>query len=299
MSTPEQLAQATQVLELKDGRKLGVAEVGDPKGYPIFFFHGWPGSRASVLSMDAIAKEQQVRLIGTDRPGMGLSSPKPKRALLDWPKDVEEVADLLGIEQFSVAGLSGGGPYALACTVKLPQRVQSVGIVAGMGPFELGTEGMRPTNKFVFGLAKKANWLLRFFLWLGIGRSAHDLNKLKVLIPKSTKDLPPPDQKVMREPEIAPLFALEMQEAFRQGAKWVAQEGAIYTSYWGFNFEDLPNIPTYLWHGDQDLNVPIHMGRTMAQRASHTQATFDPEHGHISIFAQYRTELLDVLKPTS
>ena len=31
-------------IQLKDGRTLGYAEYGDPKGKPIFFFHGWPGS---------------------------------------------------------------------------------------------------------------------------------------------------------------------------------------------------------------------------------------------------------------
>ena len=30
---------------LRDGRKLGYAEYGDPQGKPVFLFHGIPGSR--------------------------------------------------------------------------------------------------------------------------------------------------------------------------------------------------------------------------------------------------------------
>src|SRR3989344_8029758 len=32
-------------ISLKDGRILAYAEYGDPKGKPLFFFHGWPSSR--------------------------------------------------------------------------------------------------------------------------------------------------------------------------------------------------------------------------------------------------------------
>ena len=41
--------------------------------------------------------------------------PQPGRSLLDWPRDVAELADHLGIERFSIVAWSGGGPYGLAC----------------------------------------------------------------------------------------------------------------------------------------------------------------------------------------
>jgi pimeloyl-ACP methyl ester carboxylesterase len=41
---------------------------------------------------------------------------------LDWPDDVVEVADQLGVGRFAVAGISAGGPYALACTYKYTLR---------------------------------------------------------------------------------------------------------------------------------------------------------------------------------
>ena len=38
---------------------------------------------------------------------MGLSTPLAKRRLLDWPDDVVDLADTLGLERFAVEGISG------------------------------------------------------------------------------------------------------------------------------------------------------------------------------------------------
>jgi pimeloyl-ACP methyl ester carboxylesterase len=71
-------------LELKDGRQLGFAEYGDQDGQPIFYFHGLPGSRLEAGHLHEIAVANNYRLIGLDRPGMGLSSIEPKRSILSW-----------------------------------------------------------------------------------------------------------------------------------------------------------------------------------------------------------------------
>ena len=63
-----------------------------------------------MLTVQAIAERVGIRLIGLDRPGIGRSDPKAGYQLLDWPDDVMELADQLGIERFAVEGLSGGGP---------------------------------------------------------------------------------------------------------------------------------------------------------------------------------------------
>lgn len=75
---------------LSDGRTLAYAEYGalslskgsDPRGAPVFFFHGIPGSRI-FRPPDEITAKMGVRLICVDRPGYGLSSFQPSRAILD------------------------------------------------------------------------------------------------------------------------------------------------------------------------------------------------------------------------
>src|SRR5215216_3342352 len=93
-------------ITLKDGRKLGYAEYGCPTGIAIFYFHGLPGSRLEAGHLNEIAIANKYRLIGMDRPGMGLSSIDKKRTILSWAKDVAEFADCLKIEKFSVIGHS-------------------------------------------------------------------------------------------------------------------------------------------------------------------------------------------------
>ena len=38
-------ARLEETVDLPDGRRLGFAEVGDPSGVPLLYFHGNPGSR--------------------------------------------------------------------------------------------------------------------------------------------------------------------------------------------------------------------------------------------------------------
>src|SRR5438067_1645721 len=121
----EEKGSAHEVI-LRDGRRLGFAEYGDGQGEPAFYFHGWPSSRLEAAPADPLAREFGVRLIATDRPGHGLSDFKPRRRLEDWPTDVEELADKLGIEKFAVIGNSGGAPYAVACGAKLPPRITRI-----------------------------------------------------------------------------------------------------------------------------------------------------------------------------
>lgn len=50
-----------------------------------------------------------VRMIAADQPGVGGSSPRPGRRIVDWGADMEQLADHLGLGQFAVAG--GAGHY--------------------------------------------------------------------------------------------------------------------------------------------------------------------------------------------
>src|SRR5215471_20729905 len=124
------------IISLRDGRKLGYAEYGDPAGKPIFFFHGLPGSRLQRHPDGSIAIELGARIIAIDRPGYGLSDFQQGRTLLDWPDDVAQLADSLQIDQFAAIGLSGGGPYLLACAYSIPERINSATVVSGMGPVD-------------------------------------------------------------------------------------------------------------------------------------------------------------------
>jgi pimeloyl-ACP methyl ester carboxylesterase len=94
--------------------KLAFQEWGDPHGRPVIALHTTPGSRLERYPDEQAITDLGVRLITFDRPGYGLSEPVPGRTALDGADDVVHLADHLGIEKFSLSGMPGGGPFALA-----------------------------------------------------------------------------------------------------------------------------------------------------------------------------------------
>jgi pimeloyl-ACP methyl ester carboxylesterase len=94
--------KTSSTLTLLDGRKLGYAQYGSLTGRPIILHHGLAGSRFDAASFHEVGQQLDARIIGVDRPGMGLSSSHPNRTLLDFAKDVEHLTDHLKLDRYSV-----------------------------------------------------------------------------------------------------------------------------------------------------------------------------------------------------
>jgi pimeloyl-ACP methyl ester carboxylesterase len=279
---------------LPGGRRLAYREYGDAAGRPLFFFHGFPGSRVSGQVLDKPARERGIRVVAPDRPGMGRSTFQPGRTMLDWPNDVAALADGLGIGSFAVAGLSGGGPYAAACAWKLPERVTVAGIVSGVGPFdhEEATEGMSRQNRFLFGAAKRvppvgaaAMAMMGFFA-----------RRFRGTLPEGMKRaMPPADRAILEDPEVVRLFGEDARAAFERGSKGASHELGVYTRPWGFPLTEI-HVPVVLWQGTDDRNVPVAMGRYQAGQIPGCDARFIEGAGHLWVIP-HAAEVLDALLP--
>ncbi|MBE3049329.1 alpha/beta hydrolase, partial [Candidatus Bathyarchaeota archaeon] len=110
-----------QTFTLPSGRALGYRQVGTPTGTPLLYFHGYPSSRLEVDAAHALALKHNIRLIALERPGYGISTPQPGRTILSFSDDVQAFASGMGLARFGVLGLSGGGPFAVACAYALPR----------------------------------------------------------------------------------------------------------------------------------------------------------------------------------
>jgi len=64
---------------------------------------------------------------------------------------------------------------------------------------------------------------------------------------------------------------------------------------WGFEVDAI-QVPVTVWQGDLDLMVPFAHGRWLARRLPNATARMVPNHGHISLVARYRNEILDNLQ---
>ncbi len=267
-----------QAIRLHDGRTLGYAEYGSQDGKTFFYFHGHPGARLEARFLADQAAQAGVRLIGIDRPGMGFSSYQPGRRLLDWPDDVSELADRLGIDRFAVVGFSGGGPYALACAHKLPHRLIACGVIAGPGHL----------NPFITFLSQWLPWLLlplsrRFF---------QDEKQAAESLLRFAQKWVEPDRKCLLLPGIRELMAASLVEGLRQGAKGAALDGALLGRSWGFKLEDVKSLNLYLWHGELDDLAPITSAREVAGRLVQCKATYYPGEGHISLIVNHSKEIV-------
>jgi len=280
-----------KTIKLKDGRKLGYIDIGKSDGKPLFHFNGFPGSRLEVTILADRAIKKNIRVIGIDRPGMGLSDFKKNRTLLDWPDDVVELADALGIDKFAIEGISGGGPYVAACAYKIPERLTSCGIISGAASKDLEIE----KKMRIFSVIRIFPWLFKLMMWVQ-SRGMKDLEKAEKNMKKALNKFPEADRKVFEDPQILSLFIKESAEAFRHGSKGAYYEGKIYARSWGFNLEDIsPKLKVYIWHGDADTSVPIAMGRGMCKVIPNCEGKFFPGEGHYSTIFNYYEDIIDAL----
>ena len=281
------------MLELRDGRRLCFAEYGDPGGSPVLLFHGNPSSRLSWGLIPGSPFRPDLRLIAPDRPGFGGSDFQPGRRLLDWPDDVGELADSLGLERSAVLGASGGGPAALACASKIPERLTAVGLVGSPCPTDApgATEGMSRTNRTLFFLARHAPGLIR----LNMAYLAY-LARRDRLVERLVYKMADVDQGMLRRREVRQYLSAGFAEAFRQGGAGSAHEILInHGRPWGFSLEDI-GIVVHLWQGEEDPSVPPSMGRYLARTLPNCEATFIPGAGHLWSLDHIR-EVLDALVP--
>ncbi len=201
-------------ISLSDGRSLAYAEYGDPQGQPVFFLHGIPGSRM-FHPPNEITKRLGVRLICPERPGYGESTFQPGRRILDWPNDIAQLADSLGLDSFAVCGHSGGGPYTLACAYALPERITAGATISGAGPVDApgATEGMTMLNQFAFKFGQYIPWPIgRMLTWWFFRERAADPAKA---MDRETGHRPPADDVVFAQPEVREVCLQSEREAFR------------------------------------------------------------------------------------
>jgi pimeloyl-ACP methyl ester carboxylesterase len=284
-AAPVDLAHG-KLLRLPDGRRLGYLEYGDPAGRPLFFFHGFGSTRLMRHPDESIAAEMGLRVLSVDRPGIGLSDPLAGRRLLDWPADVAAMADALGIGRFAVLGWSGGGPYALACTFRLGERVTAAGVISAPAPLvhERSGEYLRRRQRASARVAVRAPWLLRLALWHW-GRPLR--RNPEASFHHAVAGMIASDRRLMADPELRRIMIQNASEVYRQGGRGMYDEGRVLTGPWGFRPEDVRGN-VHLWHGDQDDTVPAEMGRHLARSIPGCRASFYPREGHHLLYHRWR-----------
>jgi pimeloyl-ACP methyl ester carboxylesterase len=282
-----------EILTLSSGRKMGISRYGSPQGHPVIYFHGFPGSRVEAMWGEELAREMKILLIAPDRPGYGLSSANRDSDLFSFASDVEEMVQLLGLEQLSLVGVSGGGPYALGSAWVLGRRVRSVGLVGSIAP-PGGEEGriLDPLNRIGLWIFRQVPLLGRFLirLFAAFGRRVPKLVILAIALRSAPKDR----ALLLRSP-LSSVLSASFREALVQGGKGMERDVALYSSQWGTFLSQLQS-KVFIWHGKEDRLVPWQMALSLRRRLPNSELFLLPGEGHFSIFQGFSKEILERIR---
>jgi len=284
--------RANQTIVLRDERRLGFAEYGDASGNTVFHFNGSGGSRLEHPTDPSILTDLGIRLISTDRPGHGISDPQPGRKLLDWPDDVSQLADHLGVDQFYVIGWSAGGPHALACARELPDRVLAGALVSGLAPPDRPSpyEGLSFALKTLNVIGRRIPPLVYIFRRLVYNMLQGDPDKVGNRLRSS---FPPEDRKAIKESGGEDRLVESIREGYKQGWHGPAQDDIIINSSWGFRMEDI-QARFDIWQGEVDKNVPVNQGEYQHEILPNSRLTVLPGQAHLYLLTHWR-EVLEAL----
>lgn len=297
MTTDPLGAPLSGQVTLDDGRRLGWYQFGKPSGRPAFYFHGFPGSGVEARWGHETATSSGVRLIGLDRPGFGCSSFDSGRTILGWADDVLAVADALDIARFSVLGMSGGAPYALACAARLPQRVTRTMIVSGLGPMPEGRGGIEPGmtlfNRVGLWLARRqwAGWLLD----AGRPLIGHVLRRHTGRVVAHLAHIcGPRDREALEVLGVGPVLEESFRQAVCAGARGMVAEAKLFAGFHG-EWLDRVEAPVHWYHGERDVIVPLVMARRAETAMPRCRLRCYPGEGHFSVLARHLGEVLGEL----
>ena len=269
-----------------DGRTLAVEDAGDPAGHVVLFHGGTPNSRHLYRPWVTDASGRGLRLIGYDRPGYGGSTPNPEYSVADCAGDVRAICAALEIGRLAMWGISGGGPYALACAALLPDLVVAAASLAGNAPY--GVEGL----DWFAGMEQDDVAANRLLLTdPEAARAKTDKDREEVLA-TSASDLAealesllsPVDAAALNE-EMAEYLTYCDHEGLAPGSQGWWDDSCAHVRPWGFELSDI-SVPVLLLHGGQDKFVPFGHGQWLATHIPGVEARLLDNDGHLTLLGR-------------
>jgi pimeloyl-ACP methyl ester carboxylesterase len=280
-------------VRLPDARTLGYAVFGRGDR-AVVWLHGTPGGRRQIPpGAREFAERHGVRVIGIERPGIGASTPHLYANVRGFADDVDAVLEHLGVPHCGVVGLSGGGPYALACAHSLA-RVRACAVLGGVAP----SRGPEAIEGAISSLARFAPIIERVHAPLGAVlslavRSAHPFASpafdLFMIFSREG------DREVFAAPGMKHMFLDDMLRASRSGIRSLVFDLLLFSREWGFSLQDIDR-PTHFWHGDADPFVPLHHGQHQAALVPNAKLIVQPGQSHLGGLAIAEQVLETVLR---
>jgi pimeloyl-ACP methyl ester carboxylesterase len=273
----------SSIITLKDGRKLGIIDTGQPDGIPILMHNGTPSSRVLFKSWIEDAKSHGIRLISYDRPGYGDSTSLPDRTVGSAAEDVAAIAKELGLNKFLVLGESGGGPHALACAALLPDLVVAAVTLASPAPFSAKGldwyEGMIADNIREYRVVLKGRESFKATYWQFLD---YIINVPPSGFYKDNKNNLPKVEADALTVDLAYSLLSQAREGLKNGIDGWFDDDFAHLSPWGFEPGQI-KMPVMIFHNEEDIYVPFSHGKWLAENIPNAKTNFSKEGGHFAV----------------
>ncbi|CAD6244443.1 unnamed protein product [Miscanthus lutarioriparius] len=290
-------------IRLKDGRHLAYHESGVPREqarYRIIFMHGVDSCRYDVLRVSPeLARELGIYLLSFDRPGYGESDPHPARTEKSVALDIEQLADALELgPRFYLTGFSMGGEIMWSCLKYIPHRLSGVAILGPVGNFWWSGFPANVTldawnvqvaqDKWAVGVAHHAPWLT--YWW-----------NAQKLFPASSVIAFNPAIMSRADMALIPAFAYRTHtHQVRQQGEYESLHRDMMVGFgkWSWSPLELEDpFPggegkVHLWHGAEDLIVPVGLSRYIAQSLPWVRYHELPTAGHLFPMAEGMADVI-------
>jgi pimeloyl-ACP methyl ester carboxylesterase len=286
---------------MAEGHVLEYWDGGDPHGRPVLYHPGTPMTRVMGRWGHEAAMSSGVRLVAISRPGYGGSTiTRTRPSLLATGRDTAGLATELGLSDYAVVGVSGGGPYAVATSVADPGRVRAVAVVAGTGPWPLVNIAEDDSPALAEERAVLARW--------DAGDEDGALAAYRVIIERDIgglRDLDP-DARVSEilgeftgalalgnNPEYRALWAASMTD-FAHGPEGYLSDNLAWGGRWDIDPRAV-SAPTRLWYGENDLICPAAHAQWYVERIPGARLVVHPGESHMDVCDGHWPEVLDGL----
>ncbi|KAJ6853744.1 uncharacterized protein M6B38_114075 [Iris pallida] len=281
-------------IKLKDGRHLAYLESGVPKekaNYKIIYVHCFGACRYDVLPVSSeVLEELGIYLLSFDRAGYGESDPDPKKTEKSTALDIEELADQLGLgHKFYVVGFSMGGQVIWGCLKYISHRLAGAAL---LGPVANYWWPGYPANvsEEAYGLQLVPDqWAVRvahYAPWLTYWWNTQKWFPSSSVIANRLEIFPAADIKVLHK--FDGTARPYMEKILHQGEfDSLHRDMIVGFGTWKFDPMDLDNPfldgngSVHLWHGAEDLIVPVVLSRYISRKLPWIRYHELPDAGHM------------------
>jgi pimeloyl-ACP methyl ester carboxylesterase len=287
-------------LPLEDGFVEYLVD-GPEDARDLLVFHlGTPTAAVLNRSLVRAAAARGLRVATYSRGGYGASPRREGRSVADEAAITAALADRLGFERFYVAGMSGGGPMALAGAALLGDRVKACLVLASLASrVEAGAAWER-----WFTPAELKEWD-----HLAAGDVASLIPELEAAVllfgrmtPRRLRSVGgPPDARALAQDHathFVPDLVRSMRRAVSRGYFGYLDDNLAQARDWGFRVADI-RVPVVVRHGELDRLVAIGHGRWLADAIPGARGVFYSDAGHGSIALPWSEVIDDLLGAAS